>query len=102
MKLDRNINPDGKGKYALVRLRGDLSPQAIEALRVLEAEGRIDYGTVGSSEEFFPIKLKDKYAAIALYAYASAAELDDAEYGNEVFEMVRRAGPNHPNCKVPD
>lgn len=53
MKLDRNVNPDGKGKYALINLRNN---------------------TVcwGGDDQFFVIKYKDAFASQALYAYAEA------------------------------
>lgn len=43
MKLDRNINPNRRGKYALLNLRTN----------------KIEWGEVGSDEEFLVIKLKD-------------------------------------------
>ena len=114
MKLDRNINPDKRGKYAILLLR-DLekfrSPDyphsnraaAIgAALRVLEDAGVIDWGITGTDKEFFLIRLKDKYAEAGLRNYARAAAADDEEYANEVFEMANRAGPNSPFCKRPD
>ncbi|WP_119462352.1 hypothetical protein [Rhodospirillaceae bacterium SYSU D60014] len=102
MKLDRNLNRDGKGKYALVRLRGDLTPAEQRALQTLVHGGRVDLATPSSPEEFFAIKLKDKYAQAALRAYADAAKLDDPEYAREVRELADRAGPRHPLCKAPD
>ena len=86
MKLDRNLNANGKGKYALLNLRND----------------RIEWGFVGASDEFFVIKLKDKYAQAALIAYADAAEHDDPEWAKEVRELAQRSGKNHPLCKQPD
>jgi hypothetical protein len=102
MKLDRNINPDGKGKYALVKLRGDLSDDTKYALSLLEDDGRLDWGNVHSESEFWVFKLKDKYSAAGLAAYADAAERDDPEFAAEVREMLSRAGPNSPWCKRPD
>lgn len=55
MKLDRNINPDGKGKYALLNLR----------------KNTIEWGNEPGNQ-FFVIKLKDRFAAPALKAYADA------------------------------
>jgi len=85
MKLDRNINPDGRGKYALLNLR----------------KNTIEWGDT-QQDEFFVIKLKDRYAAEALYAYALEAEDDDAEYAGEVRKLADRAGPRHPLCRRPD
>lgn len=83
MKLDRNINADGMGKYALLKLRnlrrGD--PAVDAALRTLDEAGILDWGNTVDSE-FFVIRLKDVNAANALFAYGS--------------------GPHHPHCKQPD
>jgi hypothetical protein len=78
MKLDRNINPDGRGKYALIKLRKitdedfnemlesrrDKRPFALpsEALTLGDEKG----------EQFFVLKYKDKRTAPALRAYAKA------------------------------
>lgn len=105
MQLDRNQNPNGKGKYALVNLRkleGDPRTPPEMAAAIASNPGAIEFGFVGASDEFWPIKLKDKYAAAALTAYADAAEADDPEYAQQVRDMVKRAGPNSPYCKAPD
>ena len=86
MKLDRNINQDGKGKYALLNLRTN----------------KIEWGNLYDEDEFFVIKLKDKYARAALTAYANAAWHDDEEWFNEIMELAKRSGRDHPNCKKPD
>ena len=104
MKLDRNINADGLGKYALLKLRnlrrGD--PAVDAALRTLDEAGILDWGNTVDSE-FFVIRLKDKYADDALFRYALSARHDgEDDYGREIEEMAERAGPNHPNCKKPD
>lgn len=118
MKLDRNIKDnDGRGKYALLKLReldalpgylgkmppGDIPPGAYNAIKKLENVGVLDWGKAGTESEFFVIRLKDKYAASALFAYAEAADDDgQREWGAEVRDMARRAGTAHPNCKRPD
>lgn len=107
MKLDRNINPNGMGKYALVKTRSSSRIGNLWIrlwLWMLPYIGiKIDRGVVGSDDEFFPIKLKDKYAADALFAYADAAESDGmVEWSREVLELAKRAGHNHPKCKRPD
>ncbi len=112
MKLDRNINSDGMGKYALVKLRvlrdirdhhnGEMPHEISEALSLLESAGAVDIGNVGSESEFMVIKLKDKYARVALVAYSEAALLDDPEYATEIAEMAERSGPASPWCKKPD
>ena len=86
MLLDRNINKDGKGKYLLLNQR----------------KQEVEESCKGQENEFFVIKLKDKYAEEALLAYANAAEKDDPEWANEVREMASRAGKNSPWCKAPD
>ena len=113
MKLDRNINADGMGKYALLKLRkldefresepfGEIPSTILTALEVLEAYGILDRGRAGTEAEFFVIRLKDKYAGDALGSYALAAMEDDREYAYEIAEMAARAGMNSPWCKAPD
>ena len=104
MKLDRNEAPTGKGKYALIKLReipGD--PQTPEELAaaILAHPECVDWGTRGSDSEFFLLRLKDKYAAPALYAYADASEEDDAEWSLQIRGMAFRA-TRHPGKKQPD
>jgi len=105
MKLDRDINSNGKGKYALLNLRklpGDLrTPQEL-ADAILAHPEAVEWGCVGEQDEFFVIKLKDKYANSALHAYAQAAMADDPEYADAVSQMTDRAGLNSPFCKRPD
>lgn len=101
MKLDRN--KDGKGgKYAVVKLRK--MPHDGEARAHLDAlitGGFVDLEIDGDADEFFLIRLKDKYAPKALAAYAEAAAVDDPEYAVEVMELVVRA-IGHPHRKKPD
>ena len=106
MKLDRNINVGGKGKYALIKLR-DLDmrqPEVHRALEVLANEGALDWGDAPETE-FFVMRLKDKYAYRGLMGYYNAITLEepfDAEYALELLNLAQRAGPNHPHCKLPD
>jgi hypothetical protein len=86
MKMDRNINPDGRGKYAVLNLRTN----------------RIEWGCVGDEDEFFLIKLKDRNAKAALLAYADAIAERDPEFAAEVRQIAQRAGPDSPFCKDPD
>ena len=99
MRLDRNIGD--AGKYALVRMR-DLTSDMRGALDALATGGVVDMASAGDQDEFFAIKLKDKYAQAALLAYADAAEADDPEYAADVRELAARAGPASPWCKRPD
>lgn len=109
MKLDRNINGNGTGKYALVKLRAqpenDAASLAVaRALSVLDQNGMLDYG-MSPKTEFFVIRLKDRYAKAALRGYFNAIEADeegDMEYAAEIDEMQMRAGPDNPFCKKPD
>ena len=86
MRLDRNVNQDGKGKYALLNLR----------------KNTVEWGRRGEEDEFFVIKLKDKYAAEALRAYAAAADRDgETEYALEILRLATFAASS-PWTKKPD
>lgn len=105
MKLDRNQNPP-RGKYALIKLRQSiLTPRMVEnckkekMLCVVETDA-IDFGDTPDTD-FFVIRLKDKYAAPALQAYAIAAHKDDPEYANEIVTLANIAD-SHPNKRKPD
>lgn len=85
MKLDRNINPDGRGKYALIQMR-ELTDEYVRDLRISAGNGGISIRIPGSAvrlgnespgDMFFVLKYKDKYAASALNAYARAV-MEDA------------------------
>lgn len=109
MRLDRNINPDGRGKYALLRLRKIPEPNSpqyeavCQALGVLTAAGILEHGFVGTEGEFFPIFIRDRYARPALTAYARAARVDhQEEYADDIFEIAERSGTASPFCKTPD
>jgi len=109
MKMDRNINPGGTGKYAIVNLRrllamegSDDHKEARIALEALERVGVLEWGMVGEADEFFLIKLKDQHAMDALMAYHASAYRDDPEFADEVRQMALRSGPFHPLCKKPD
>ena len=84
MKLDRNINADGKGKYALINLRTN----------------KFEWGNT-PEDEFFVIKLKDKHAAAALRAYAGSVYCDDEEFAKEIDALVEKAH-KHQHKKAPD
>lgn len=105
MKLDRNMPGNlGRGKYALLLMR-EIDPDDDDvdrALRLLEGRGLIDYGEHGTESEFFVIRLKDRYAHDALFAYARAAQQHDREWSQEVREMANRAGLFSDWCKDPD
>lgn len=103
MKLDRNVNEDGRGKYALLKLRRQAQafpPECQAAAELLKKHQLLDFGDTPDTE-FFVIRLKDKYAAWALLAYAFSAFDDDQEYANEVMELAEKA-ECHPNKRRPD
>jgi hypothetical protein len=113
MKLDRNLpGNNGYGKYALVKLRevkniaayGDINvaEEIAKALRLLKANGVLDYGDTVDSE-FFVMRLKDRCAGAGIREYSHCAMLGgDVEWGQETQALSERAGPNHPSCKKPD
>lgn len=105
MKLDRNLNANGRGKYALVKLRelaneDKFNDEVYQAINMLIGLGIIDLGNT-TATEFFVIRLKDKYAFPALAAYALAASKDDPEWALEVLELSRKS-LRHPLQKQPD
>lgn len=110
MKLDRNNSPDGKGKYALIKLRNFPSEKWAQdeiklALKLLATHGMLDYGDLGTDSEFMVMRLKDKYALKGLQGYYKAVTEDepaDLEYAQEILDMTKRAGPNSQWCKRPD
>ncbi len=119
MKLDRNINSNGRGKYGkygLIKNREfkayllkandgqdgvKAAAEVVKAIVTLEKAGIIDWGDTPETE-FFAIRLKDKYASKALLGYAYACIHDDIEYSRDVFRLSLRSGLSHPNCKRPD
>lgn len=87
MKLDRNINTDGRGKYRLWNERD---------------QAWVDDCAPGQEHEYFVVMLKDKHAAETLREYASRIRPEDAEFADEVDDLADRAGPNSPFCRAPD
>lgn len=94
MKLDRNSNPDGRGKYALIKLRDTDAP--LEMVKRAVTPDRlaplpVDLGDTPETE-FFVIRLKDKYAAPALHAYADAVLKDnDIDYAFDIRCLANRS-----------
>ena|SRR5579862_3380745 len=113
MKLDRNVNGNGRGKYALLKLReldnfvdpadpfATVAKPISDAINTLLQAGILDWGDTLATE-FFVMRLKDKHAAAGLHGYANDADEDDREYGDEIRKLALRAGRNHPDCKAPD
>lgn len=105
MQMDRDISPDGRGKYILINQRKLATrPRTAEELAaaILANPEAVEFGTTGSENEFFLIKLKDRYAQEALHAYAGAASEHDTEWAAAVDRLAERAGPASPYCKLPD
>jgi len=105
MKLDRNINPTGKGKYALINMRkiagNPETPQELAAAILANPES-VEFGAIDTPDEFFVIKLKDAHAQEPLAAYARSASAQDIGYAVEIERLAARSGPSHPLCKNPD
>lgn len=91
MKLDRNTNADGQGKYALIKLRVgqpmDASEIGPDVCCVPKAA--IDFGDTPETE-FFVIRYKDRFAARALHAYADAVK-DYAKWVSHTAKDADRA-----------
>jgi hypothetical protein len=111
MKMDRNINTDGSGKYAVINMRKlrelrddnqQFPPEVVAALHTLADCGALEWGAAGADDEFFLIKLKDRHARAALLAYERSIEPSDPEFALEVAELAARAGKLSPFCKEPD
>jgi hypothetical protein len=94
MKLDRNTS--GRGKYALIKLRNLAAlpekerDEMATMIDLMKERGIIDLGATPDTD-FFVMRLKDKYAAAGLSAYAVAAFRDDPEYCREVFALAKAA-----------
>lgn len=102
MKLDRNTNRDGKGKYALIKLREALvEMEGGPDYAIVSPQSAIDFGDTPETE-FFVIRLKDAYAYEALRSYAAAALSDGHhEWALEINDLAERA-KSHPSKKRPD
>lgn len=91
------MTPDGRCKYALVRLDkaaryNEMEQDRIrEAFAVLEELEVLEYAGKGDPDEAFVIKLKDINSTLALVAYAKAASGTDKELSDEVLELAKRA-----------
>ena len=97
MKLDRNENPDGRGKYALINLRkvqsvsGDPHnrTQVECAMAALREQGVLSFGNEAEGEQFFVMKYKDVFTSPALRAYAEAVlrHIRD-QFDNTISEKI--------------
>ena len=92
MKLDRNVNTDGMGRYALIRLREITKAQLkklvtfarkekfLAALDFGEGDKQVKGARSGKDRpDFFVVKLDDEFAADALSAYAESVNARAAE-----------------------
>lgn len=107
MKLDRNVNPDGLGKYALIELRKLHTAEKVQLTRKTTDESdeislprrAVNFG---GPDQFFVIKYKDRFALAAMEAYAEAVrtyayheEVDDdkikslVEYYKELQDQIK-------------
>jgi hypothetical protein len=113
MKLDRNINKDGTGKYALVNIRRlNISSNGDHhnAFKELLEAGIISLGNESPGDQFFVMKYKDRFTAPALRAYADAVakEIEKrpgiaeslAEYFLEMDHEAREAA--NQGVRIPD
>lgn len=98
MRLDRNINPDGRGKYALIKLR-EIQPNFNPGLKKRAQEQKlgmvldpkaVDFGDTPETN-FFVLRLKDKHAYVALMAYAASARQDDPEYADDIRQLAKES-----------
>jgi len=105
MELDRTKNGN-VGKYIAINTRklSRIPDTARElASLILESPDAVEFGKTGSDDEFFLIKLKDRFALAALRAYAHTAILfGQKDYGREVLALSDRSGSHHRSCKTPD
>lgn len=92
MKLDRNLNPNGRGKYALIHMRKleDKTPAMLEARAgkaTLDITVPANAVTTGreTNGQFFVLKYADVFAEPALRAYADSvrAFADGMRFGDE-------------------
>ena len=103
MQLDRNKNPDGVGKYALVLLRRAhpiplASAEEWNRKYYVVEESCMDFGR---ENEFFVLRLKDKHAAAALFAYSESIAAEDPEFSMQVRDLAVKS-EEHPNRHAPD
>lgn len=118
MKLDRNTNPYGRGKYALIKLRECPHPLATTSTgEPVIPPKALDWGGTPDTE-FFVIRLRDRFASPALNAYANALneyirrkhaagsitakQMEELEeYRSEIKSLAEKALV-HTMAKIPD
>lgn len=105
---------DGLCKYALIRL-DKLTDQEMEHLRLSADQAALiggwlednpellEFGLPHDDDEFFAIKLKDKFSRGTLLEYAHRARSEgEDDLASEVEFLADRAGARHRACKIPD
>lgn len=121
MRLDRNINPDRRGKYCLINLRktqaAGVTPLVLAAMTALHQAGVLEWGHESQESQFFVMKYSDPFTADGLLGYAQAvrsfaergvadnrmvpADVDNwMEYYNEIMSEAEAA--KLCNHKTPD
>lgn len=113
MKLDRNVNADRRGKYALVNMRmvgplldknaaaldsntgaivGPIPDQTeldiVAAFELLLRHGYIALGNESPGDQFFVLKYKDKFTPKALAAYAEAIKSELTEIESKTLAIT--------------
>ncbi len=110
MRLDRNDDYGGLGKYSLINNRMLRAMQGVvdkccwqqisDVLDNLRKAGVLQEGTT-DDEAFFVMKVKDIYAGPALMAYAAAAQVGrEYEYARDVAHLAVTAF-FHPKSQKP-
>lgn len=77
--------------------QGDYS--ATNSVESLAMRGVVDHG--GGDRDFFVIRIKDRFAAPALAAYAMAAYEFDLEYAMEILNLAKKAA-EFQGKRIPD
>jgi hypothetical protein len=112
MKLDRNTNRGGHGKYALVNMRKMIpiidqnegarlivDAEKLDAFNLLVGCGIITLGNESPGDQFFVLKYKDRFTGAALDAYTEAimehskrtGSADLLEYAEQMTDETVRA-----------
>jgi hypothetical protein len=118
MKLDRNVNENGLGKYALVEMRKLSAAEKVQFNRKTEdIEDEVSVPrralNLGDPDQFFVLKYKDRFTLAAMEAYAEAVrsyasheqmsdeEMKDLlEYYRELQDQIRMIRSYPP--QIPD
>lgn len=97
MRLDRNINEDRSGKYALInlrRLKEADDVRAVNYLNYLKQAGIVTIGNESPGDQFFVMKYKDLFSTGGLRGYHQhildyADTLDNGKQKEELLEYAR-------------